>query len=268
MSRAMLGLLLWAAVTTPTRADELVLFGAGSLREVMAGIARDFTATHGVPVRTEFGPSGRMRERIERGEHADVFASADVGHPRKLVEDGRAGVMAVFAANTLCVLAPQRLGITTETVLDGLLTPGLRLGVSPAKVDFLGDYTVELFRRMEALRPGAEAALQARAVVLDTPPDSLPPPRTGDADADAVLDGRVDANIVYCSGRARYARLLPDAALVRLPAALQLGSQYALAVTKDAGPQSMLLALAILSPEGQRAPAAAGFTPVGLPDGN
>jgi len=267
MPRVMLGLLIWAAVASPVRAEELVFFGAGSLREVMTGIVHDFAQLHGVQIRTEFGPSGRMHERIEHGERADVFASADVGHPRKLVEDGRAQVMAVFATNTLCLLAPQRLGITPETALDRLLAPGLKLGISPAKVDPLGDYTVELFHRLEALRPGAETTLRARAVVLDTPPGSPLPP-TGDADADAVLAGRVDASIVYCSGRARYARLLPNAAVIRLPAALQLGPQYALAVVVGARPEAMLLALTILAPAGQRALAEAGFTPVGLPDGN
>jgi ABC-type molybdate transport system substrate-binding protein len=38
-----------------------------------------------------------MRERIEKGEHVDVFTSADVGHARKLVDEGRASVMAVHA---------------------------------------------------------------------------------------------------------------------------------------------------------------------------
>ena len=46
-----------------------------------------------------------MRERIERW---GLFTSADAGHARKLVEDGRASVMAVFARNTVCLLPPAR----------------------------------------------------------------------------------------------------------------------------------------------------------------
>src|ERR1700742_4142821 len=89
--------LLLVATVTSARADDLVLYGAGSLREVMAQIATTFGQAHDITVATQFGPSGRMRERIEAGEHVDVFTSADVGHARKLVEDGRASVMAVFA---------------------------------------------------------------------------------------------------------------------------------------------------------------------------
>jgi len=138
--------------------------------------------------------------------------AADVGHARKLVQDGRASVMAVFVRNTVCLLSPARFGAITETALDKLLAPGVRVGMSLPKVDPLGDYTVRLFGLIDRLRPGSAAALQSRAVVLDTPP-----PRSGDADADAILDGRVDASIVYCSGRDRYARLLPDATLAQFP---------------------------------------------------
>ncbi len=205
-----------------------------------------------------------MRERIEKGERVDLFTSADVGHARKLVDEGRASVMAVFARNAVCLLSPAKFGATTETALDTLLAPRVRVGMSPPKVDPLGDYTVRLFELADRVRPGSAAALQSRAVVLDTPPGA-PAPKSGDTDADAILDGRVDASIVYCSGRDRYARLLPDATLVQFPATLQIGPEYGLAVLRDARPEASLLALAILSPEGQTIMAQRGYRPVTLP---
>src|SRR4029434_5181556 len=60
-------LLVWVLSST-AGSEELVLFGAGSLREVIAQIAADYQARHGGTVHTEFGPSGLMWERIERGE--------------------------------------------------------------------------------------------------------------------------------------------------------------------------------------------------------
>jgi ABC-type molybdate transport system substrate-binding protein len=172
--------------------------------------------------------------------------------------------MAVFVRNTVCVLSPAKFGATTENLIDRLLAPGMRIGVSPPGIDPLGDYTVKLFGLMEGVRPGSAAAMQARAVVLDTPPGA-PPPRSGDADTDAILDGRVDAGIVYCSSRDRYARLLPDATLVPLPAQMRLGPEYGLALLKDAPPAAALLALTILSPQGQKILADRGFQPVTLP---
>ena len=131
--------LLIMAMSAGSRADDLVLYGAGSLRETMAQIATSFGQAHGVTVATQFGASGRMRERIESGEHVDIFTSADVGHARKLVDDGRASVMAVFARNTVCLLSPAAFAATTDSALDRLLAPGVRVGVSPPKIDPLGD---------------------------------------------------------------------------------------------------------------------------------
>jgi molybdate transport system substrate-binding protein len=253
-----------AMMGTGARADDLVVYGAGSLGEAIGQIAAEFGQAHGITIKTQFGPSGRMRERIEKGEHVDLFTSADIGHARKLVDDGRASVMAVFVRNTVCLLSPAKFGATTETLLDKLLAPHVRVGMSPPKVDPLGDYTERLFGLIDHLRPGSAAALEARAVVLDTPPGA-PPPKSGDTDADAILDGRVDASIVYCSGRDRYARLLPDATLVQFPPDLRIGPEYGLAILKDSHPAAALLALTILSPEGQKMMAQHGFVPVTLP---
>jgi len=251
-------------MSSVARADDLVVYGAGSLREAIGQIASAFGGAQGLTVRTEFGPSGHMRERIEKGEHVDLFTSADVGHARKLVDEGRASVMAVFVRNTVCLLSPAKFGATTDTLIDKLLAPGARIGVSPPKVDPLGDYTLKLFQLIDRIRPGSAAAMQARAIVLDTLPGA-PPPKSGDTDVDAILDGRVDASIVYCSGRDRYARLLPNASLVEFPAGLRVGPEYGLAVLKDAQPAAALLALRILSPEGQKIMVDRGFRPVTLP---
>jgi molybdate transport system substrate-binding protein len=253
-----------ALMGSAARADDLVVYGAGSLREAIGQIATEFGRSHGLTVTTQFGPSGRMRERIEKGERVDLFTSADVGHARKLVEDGRASVMTVFVRNTVCLLSPAKFGATPATVLDKLVAPGVRVGMSPPKVDPLGDYTERLFGLIDRLHPGGAAAIQARSVILDTPPGS-PPPKSGDADADAILDGRVDVAIVYCSSRDRYARLLPEATVVEFPPELQVGPEYGMAVLKDAQPAALLLALTILSPEGQKVMAKLGFKPLALP---
>src|SRR5262245_18537394 len=62
MTRALLfglsGALLALAAPAVASAEDLVLYGAGSLREGMTQIARDFQAKTGTAVRPEFGPSG------------------------------------------------------------------------------------------------------------------------------------------------------------------------------------------------------------------
>lgn len=259
-------LAICAIAALPARADEpkLTVYGAGSLREAVTEIARQFGSRFGIEIRTEFGPSGRMRERIEHGEKVDVFASADIGHAHTLVAQGRASVSAMFARNTLCVLAPVQAGLTDQTILPRLLDKATRIGISRPKVDPLGDYTVELFDRIARDRAGADQDLMTRSTVVELPAGS-PPPRSGDAMVDALQTGRVDLAIVYCSGRGRYQRLMPDLVLAPLPQALQVGPEYALAVLKDAAPEGAAFALYMLSPEGQAIFAQAGFIPVALP---
>ena len=245
----------------------LVLYGAGSLREAMTEMAALFSRERGIAVRTEFGASGRMRERIEAGDKVDVFTSADIGHAARLVADGRASVMAMFARNDLCLLAPaSRVQAGSAGALDALLEEGIKIGVSPARIDPLGDYTVQLFDVADKVRPGSGPALRGRAVVIDNPPGT-PPAQSGDLVLDALHDGRIGLAIVYCSSKARFARLDPALTMVAFPPELTVGPQYGLAVIKGAKPDSMLLALTILSPAGQKILAANGFRPIASPDG-
>ncbi|HEY4068987.1 MAG TPA: molybdate ABC transporter substrate-binding protein [Burkholderiaceae bacterium] len=255
---------LFAAMTTGAKADGLVLYGAGSLREAMGQVALEFGKAHDLVVTTQFGNSGSMRERIEKGDKVDVFTSADVGHARKLLDDGRADVMVMFARNRVCLLSPAKFGATTETALQKMVSEGVRIGMSPPKADPLGDYTVQLFEKADQVKAGSEAVLQARAVVLQSPPAG-PAAKSGDTDVDAIQDGRIDASIVYCSISERYARLLPSATVVAFPPELQVGPEYALAVLKNARPEAYQLALTILSAAGQKILADRGFIPVALP---
>src|SRR5262249_42721384 len=67
------------------------LYAAGSLRVALTEVAGAFEKQEGVPVKSEFGASGLLRERIEKGAPAEVFASADMGHPQTLQKEGRSG---------------------------------------------------------------------------------------------------------------------------------------------------------------------------------
>jgi len=52
----------------------------------------------GISVGGTFGASGLLRERIEMGEPAEVFASANMEHPQALERAGRAGPVKLFAS--------------------------------------------------------------------------------------------------------------------------------------------------------------------------
>lgn len=60
------------------------LYAAGSLRAAMTEIGRAFADAGNSQVEFEFGASGLLRDRLAKGERADVFASANMEHPASL----------------------------------------------------------------------------------------------------------------------------------------------------------------------------------------
>jgi molybdate transport system substrate-binding protein len=108
---------------------------AGSLRAAIGEIAAAFSAATGVAVESGFGPSGVLRERIEKGEGADLFAPADMGNPLALSRAGRAGPVVLFAHNRLCAFVRPGLTVTSETLLAAMLDPEIKLGTSTPKAD-------------------------------------------------------------------------------------------------------------------------------------
>ena len=142
------------------------VYAAGSLKVVLGEVAEAYETAQGVPVAGTFGASGLLKERLETGAAADVFASANMDHPRALHAAGLAGPVRAFARNTLCALTRPGLTIASDVLLDRMLDPAVRLGTSTPKNDPAGDYAWELFGKAEILRPGSAAALDAKPDVL------------------------------------------------------------------------------------------------------
>ena len=96
-----IGIALTVSAAAAGQQPGVQLYAAGSLRAPMTEIVQAFTASGGPAVNATYGASGLLRERIEKGEPADVFASADVGNPQALARAGRAAAPVVFARNRL-----------------------------------------------------------------------------------------------------------------------------------------------------------------------
>lgn len=261
----MLSLMFAIVPLSRASGEELVLYGVGSLREVMTQIAADYQTMRGIRVRTDFGPSGLMRERIERGEQVDVFASADLGHPLTLQRAGRATVVAMFTRNTLCAVALPHVGLTPANLLDRLLDSGVKLGTSTPKADPAGDYTWAMFRLADKVKPGSFAILDQKAqqIVGGTLPNA--PGGGADPAVAALRDGVVDAHIGYCTSARLRMGLLPELQVVDIPEALRVGPEYGIALVKGAHPEATDLMLYILSLDGQATLKRFDFLPVGLP---
>ena len=135
--------------------EPLKVYAAGSLREALTEIARDHEARTGQKIALTFGASGLLRERIEKGEGAQVFASADTQHPQRLAAGGAWAAPTVFVRNSLCALTQAGTNATPQNLLETMLNPAVKLGTSTPKADPSGDYAWELFRKAETVRAGA-----------------------------------------------------------------------------------------------------------------
>lgn len=124
------GLAALVASVPALHAEEGVvrLHAAGSLRPALTDLGQAFTKAHGARVEAQFGSSGLLRERLERGQPGDVYASADMGNPLALAKAGKAEPVVLFARNRLCAIVRSGLQVTPGTVLAAMLAPDLRQG--------------------------------------------------------------------------------------------------------------------------------------------
>ena len=243
------------------RADAVQLYAAGSLRDALTDVSKAFRAVSGVAVQGKYGPSGILKDEIARGAKADVFASANMTHPQTLAETGKSGPVVLFARNRLCALVRPGLGVTTANLLDRMLEPEIKLGTTTPKADPSGDYAFEVFGKAEALRRGARAALQGKALQLTGGPSSVQPPAGRNAYAWHVAEGRADIFLAYCTATREALQQHPDQQSVALPDALAVVAEYGLTVIKGAGPYAQKFADYIISVDGQRILSSHGFAP-------
>jgi molybdate transport system substrate-binding protein len=229
----------------------LQLYAAGSLREALTEVAQQFELQSGRQVALTFGASGLLRERIEKGEPAQVFASADMDHPLRLAQGGGWQAPGVFALNQMCALAAPSVEVSPDTLLDAMLRPTVRVGTSTPKADPAGDYAWALFRRADVMRPGAFAALEGKALQLTGGADSPKPP-AGRGTYGWVMDqGQADVFLTYCTNAVAAQREVPRLRIVAVPDPLQVSARYGLTVRKDADAGALQLAQFMVSPSAQ-----------------
>src|ERR1700744_5369991 len=252
MLRNVSGLIAIAlTLSTPARADTLKVMGAGSLRAAMTDLLQHFPKQSDEVDTPEFGASGLMRQKIEGGEHADVFASADLEQPHKLAAGHPERLVILFARNTLCALARPELGLTEANFLDRLLDPAVRIATSTPGSDPLGTYSWEVFARAEALKPGSRAALEAKARKLVGGGEKTPPLVPGKGAVEGIfLSDQADVMLIYCSAVPALRNEMPSLTSVKLPATLTVEPAYGMVIV-DSKPVALRCAAGLRLEEGQ-----------------
>ncbi len=257
--------LLCLSAPFPASAESLKLYAAGSLKAALEQVAASYEKAYNTKVATKFGPSGLLREAIEKGDNPDVFASADMTHPEKLASSGWGGPVVLFTRNQLCALAQPDVDLTTENLLNTLMNKDVKLGTSTPKADPSGDYAWQLFKKADSIQTGSFTALSTKALQLTGGPSSEKAPEGRNQYGWVMGEKKADVFLTYCTNAVLARKEVQALKIVRIPEELSVGADYGLLVRNGASGEAWRLALYILSPEGQKILAEYGFEATALP---
>ncbi|CAM3782313.1 substrate-binding domain-containing protein [Serratia silvae] len=231
--------------------NNMTLFAAGSLRLAFTPLLAAFEQQTGLWVEATFGPAGLLRERIEQGERPQVFASANLEHPQRLVANGIAQAVQPFTRNRLCATVRNIPKLTQPDLLTLLCDPQWRVGTSTPVADPSGDYAQQLFDRLEQLLPGQGSALRSRAVALVGGPDSTAIPAGRLAAEYLIAESQADIFLGYASYSDALAAC-PQVKVRSLPTVLDFKVIYGLCLLDEECVAAQALVAFILGAQGQR----------------
>ena len=219
---------------------ELLVSAATSLKTAFTSYGEQFDAAD---VQFSFAGSDELAAQIRSGAKPDVFASANTKLPDALFADGLVEKPQVFASNRLVLAVPA--GATKVRSLDDLSAGGVSIAIGSPSVP-IGAYTRKVLGRLD----GA-----ARAGILANVRSNEP-----DVGGIAAKLGQqaVDAGFLYVTDvKASSGRLKA----IDLPAALQPGVDYGVAIVKGAPHREAARAFVagLLKGAGADALQAAGF---------
>ncbi len=262
-----LGLMMIAAGCTAPAAEsataanasttELTVFAAASLKDAFTECGRLFEANRtGTRVVLNFDGSQLLRTQLEKGAHADIFASAntkqmDLAQKAGLVENDS---VRIFVQNRLVILVPAGNPAGIRELLD-LANPGVRLVIGTKDVP-VGDYARQLLNRTvndSDYGPRFRESVLSNVISEETNVNSL---------ATKVVLGEADAGIAYASDvpAAQKDRVVA----IELPEPYRVVADYPIGIlgqTNNRGEASAFIEF-LVSSTGRETLARYGFAPV------
>jgi molybdate transport system substrate-binding protein len=117
-----------AAAVLSASAQTLTIAAAADLQAVLPTIANDFEKQTGVTTRLTFGSSGNIFSQLQNGAPFDVFLSADLEYPQRLVKAGQAltDTLLEYASGRIVVWARKDAGLDVQSGLRMLTDPRVR----------------------------------------------------------------------------------------------------------------------------------------------
>ena len=238
--------------SSAAREDKLVIFAAASLRDVFTSMGNEFKRSHpGVELTFNFAGTQELRTQLEHGAAVDVFASADERHMDELVRGSRETGPVVFARNEPVIVVSSEASSSVRSLAE--LPSATRIVVGTPEVP-IGRYTLQILDRAQPtlgadFRARVEAKVASRELNVR---QVLTKVSLGEAQAGIVY--RTDA--LSAQGRVT---------VVPIPPEINVIAEYPIAIVNGAAHPQLARAWMdfVLSPEGQRTLASAGFAAPG-----
>ena len=97
--------LFFISFLTPVSADELYIAVASNFTKPAKQLVQQFETKHNINI--SFGSTGQLYTQIKNGAPFDIFLSADMQRPQKLVTEGLASDLFVYAKGKLILWSGQ-----------------------------------------------------------------------------------------------------------------------------------------------------------------
>lgn len=254
-----------ASLTATAAANPVDIYAAGSLRAAMDALETAFhaeqktaNASTAFSAKFLFGPSGKLRERVEAGERPALFASASPEHTERLQRAGLLQSSNLFAGNALCIMARPGFSLQGRKVADALLADDVTVGTSTPGADPSGDYTWQMFRKIDAAMPGAFAKLDAKAKRLTGA--EVNPAETRAAYARILVEKQADVFVTYCTNARSAQKIEATITYVTVPDEFNVVANYSIGIAPNAPESAREFLRFVLSERARSTLTALGFS--------
>jgi molybdate transport system substrate-binding protein len=192
-----------------SRSKELRIAAAADLQFALEDLAADFKRRRpDVEVKMTYGASGNLFAQISNGAPLDLFLSADVEYPRKLIENGLAAKesLFVYAVGHLVVWMPNGLKLASEKGdMEILLDPEIKkIAIANPKHAPYGKAAVAALKKL-----GLYDKLETKLVYGDNVAQTAQFVDSGAADAGLIPTSLAKAPAMRDKGH--YIEVPPDA---------------------------------------------------------
>jgi molybdate transport system substrate-binding protein len=240
-----------ASAASAGASTEIQIYAAASLKSVLTKVKVAYEAANaGITLTVSTDSSAALETKIEQGAPADVFLSADMANPQKVVDKGLAsGTVVKFAENRLTVIVPTANPAKITTPAD-LAKSGVKI-IACADGVPIQKYTTQWLAKVAALPAyGAGFAAKFTANVVSRE-DNV------GAIVTKVGLGEGDAGIVYVTD----AKETYKVAAIAIPSEENIAASYGGVVVKASKKADAATAFLtwLASPSGQQILSDAGF---------